>query len=56
MIQEKSALEREVFDINEENRVLRHGRSRALEDKKISDALVETFKEQLARSDDKLTK
>lgn len=56
MVHQKSVAERELFEINEENRVLKHESLRAAEDKKIAEALVDTVKDQLGRSEQKLTR
>ena len=56
IVHQKSAAEHELFETNEENRVLKHECSRSSEDKKIAESLVETVKNQLARSDERLNK
>ncbi|XP_028398010.1 ankyrin repeat domain-containing protein 36A-like isoform X2 [Dendronephthya gigantea] len=55
-INQKSAVERELFEINEENRSLKHECLRSAEDKKIAESLTGTVKDQLRRSEEKLTK
>lgn len=45
-----------MFELNEENRSLKHECLRSTEDKKIAEALNETVKDQLRRSEEKLTK
>ena len=55
-INRKSATERELFETNEENRSLKHECLRSTEDKKIAEALIETVKDQLRRSEEKLAK
>ena len=55
-ISQKSAIERELFETNEENRSLKHDCLRSTEEKKIAESLIETVKDQLRRSEEKLTK
>ena len=55
-INQKSAMERELFETNEENRSLKHECLRSTEDKKIAEALSETVKDQMRRSEEKLSK
>lgn len=45
-----------MFELNEENRSLKHECLRSTEDKKIAEALNETVKDQLERCEEKFTK
>ena len=55
-INQKSVVERELFELNEENRLLKHECLKSVEDKKIAEALIGTVRDQMKRSEEKLTK